>query len=394
MAIRGEVMLPSMAAAPILCALSNASGRVIFISRAIKSKSYATSNTARAFAWPHRFTESYTKTQSAEKRLKNSFRGFCKWRVRSETCGHFIMPKSSPPVPARIISVSRRTDIPAYYADWFMRQVERGEVVYPNPISFKPVRLSLRPEHVLFLVFWTRNPHPLERHLNRLEELYARAFYFHFTINGQPQTLETNNPPLEFAVATFQRLASCYPRQVFWRYDPILLSDLTPPEYHLHKFEALAERLRGYTSRCYFSFVDWYQKVQRNLARVAGESGVRFREAELEERLGLVQQLNVIAKRHDMTLYSCCEDALCAVPQIAKARCVDIETIRALAPSRYRKLPASPTREDCGCYESRDIGYYDSCPHGCVYCYANRNRARAQQFHQAYLQTRRLPLDS
>src|SRR5262245_49905703 len=104
---------------------------------------------------------------------------------------------------ARIVSVSRRTDIPAYYADWFMQQIERGQVVYPNPISRKPVTLSLLPEHVLFLVFWTRNPHPLERHLARLDDLYQRAFYFHFTINGLPKTLETHNPPLDFSVATF-----------------------------------------------------------------------------------------------------------------------------------------------------------------------------------------------
>ncbi|MGH7451157.1 MAG: DUF1848 family protein, partial [bacterium] len=133
------------------------------------------------------------------------------------------MPKIKKTSP-RIISASRRTDIPAYYADWFMRQVERGYVTYPNPMSFKPVRLSLRPEDVLCIVFWTRNPHPLEKYLDRLDELYERAYYFHFTINGMPKALETNNPPLEFAIATFLRLAERYPGQVFWRYDPIVLS--------------------------------------------------------------------------------------------------------------------------------------------------------------------------
>ena len=300
-------------------------------------------------------------------------------------------PKTT--TPARIVSVSRRTDIPAYYADWFMRQVEKGEVVYPNPMSFKPVRLSLKPEHVLFLVFWTRNPHPLERHLDRLDAIYERAFYFHFTINGLPKTLETNNPPLDFAIATFQRLAERYPNQVFWRYDPIVLSDLTPAEYHAQKFGELAERLRGYTARCYFSFVDWYQKVRRNFAHAEQEHGVRFREAELEERLALVRKLHALAQSHALTLYSCCQDALCAVPQVAKAHCVDIETIRELAPERYRRLRAAATREDCGCYESRDIGYYDSCPHGCIYCYANLNREKAKKFYEGYLKTGALPRD-
>ena len=294
---------------------------------------------------------------------------------------------------ARVISASRRTDIPAYYADWFMRQVERGAAAYPNPMSFKPVLLSLRPEHVLFLVFWTRNPHPLERHLERLENIYGRAFYFHFTINGLPQALETNNPPLDFAVATFQRLAARYPQQVFWRYDPIVFSNLTPPDYHVQKFGELCERLAGYTIRCYFSFVQWYQKVQRNFSRVANASGIRFYDAGLKERLSLTQQLAGIASSHQITLYSCCQDALCAVPQVAKAHCIDLATMRQIVPERLRNLRAAPTRTDCGCYESRDLGYYDSCPHGCVYCYANMNREKAKSFHTHYLKTRALPLD-
>lgn len=297
-------------------------------------------------------------------------------------------------VQPRIISVSRRTDIPAYYADWFMQQVEAGEVTYPNPISFKPVRLSLRPEDVLFIVFWTRNPRPLEKHLERLDEIYQRACYFHFTINGLPKTLETNNPPVEFAVATFRRLAERYPKQVFWRYDPIVLSDLTPPDYHLEKFRELAERLRGTTTRCYFSFVNWYQKVQRSFAKATQTHGVNFHDAELAERLELARRLNQIATANGMTLYSCCQNALCAIDGVAKSRCIDMDTIREIAPERYRRLRTAPTREDCGCYESRDIGYYDSCPHGCIYCYANLNRDRAKMFYDEYVLKRKLPLDA
>jgi hypothetical protein len=232
-----------------------------------------------------------------------------------------------------------------------------------------------------------------------LDELYGRAYYFHFTINGMPKTLETNNPPLEFAMDTFLRLADRYPGQVFWRYDPIVLSDLTPPSYHIEKFEQLAERLRGATQRCYFSFVNWYLKVQRNFTNATRERGVKFRDADLAERLDLVRQLVPIAVANGMTLYSCCQDALCqacpgGVSGVAKAHCVDIETIRRIAPERYRKLRLVPTREDCGCYESRDIGYYDSCPHGCIYCYANLNREQARAFYARYLQNNRtLPVD-
>jgi hypothetical protein len=303
-----------------------------------------------------------------------------------------FLKQQKKPFP-RIISASRRTDIPAYYADWFMRQVEQGCVVYPNPMSFKPVRLSLRPEDVLFIVFWTRNPHPLEKHLDRLDELYHRAYYFHFTINGLPKTLETNNPPVDFAISTFLRLSERYPGQVFWRYDPIVLSDLTPPNYHIEKFAQLAERLRGATKRCYFSFVSWYLKVQRNFAKAARDHGVEFRDAALQERLEIVRQLAPIAAANDMTLYSCCQDALCEIDGVAKSRCVDMETIREIAPDRYRNLRAAPTREDCGCCESRDLGYYDSCPHGCIYCYANLNREKAKAFYDVYLKNRSMPFD-
>jgi hypothetical protein len=159
--------------------------------------------------------------------------------------------------------------------------------------------------------------------------------------------------------------------------------------------------LAGATTRCYFSFVNWYQKVQRNFAKTSAQHGILFRDAGLNERLAIVRQLVEMASAHGIQLHSCCQDTLCGVPHVRKAHCVDIETIRALAPERYRKLRrdvsspirSTPTREDCGCYESRDIGYYDSCPHGCVYCYANLNRERATSFYAAYLKKKALPSD-
>lgn len=208
-----------------------------------------------------------------------------------------------------------------------------------------------------------------------------------------PKALESNNPSVDFAVDTFHRLAGRYPGQVFWRYDPIVLSNLTPPSYHLEQFGNLAGRLQGATQRCYFSFVSWYQKVHRNFARATTQSGLRFYEPTPQERLETTAQLQKIAGAHKITLYSCCEDSLLQVPGIAKSRCIDMETIREIAPSRHRKLRAAPTRQDCGCCESRDIGYYDSCPHGCLYCYANLHREKAKVFYSEFLKERRLPMD-
>lgn len=278
----------------------------------------------------------------------------------------------------RIISVSRRTDIPAFYTQWFLNRIQAGFCHWINPYGGQVYRVSLRPEDCLALVFWTRNPAPLLPHLDALRREGYR-FYFHYTINGYPPTIESHNPPLHAAVATFRRLAAAVsPDFAHWRYDPIVLGDATPADYHLARFEELARQLEGYTRRCYFSFVDFYGKTERNLRRVEREHGLTFARPELAEQRRLTGQLRDIAMARGITLYSCCNDALTG-EGVERSHCIDLDTIAGLRPDLPLALRSAPTRQDCGCVECDDIGAYDTCVFGCAYCYATNSRPAAQR---------------
>ncbi|MGI6296137.1 MAG: DUF1848 family protein [Armatimonadota bacterium] len=154
----------------------------------------------------------------------------------------------------RIISASRRTDIPAFHADWFMQRIDEGSVRWRNPFGGQQIETSLLPEDVAAMVFWSRDYRPMIPHLG---ELYRRGyrFLFHFTITGLPEAFEPRVPEVEIALSTAKELADQYGAEaVLWRYDPVLISSITPADYHLNRFGELAAQLQGYTSRCYFSF--------------------------------------------------------------------------------------------------------------------------------------------
>ena len=279
-----------------------------------------------------------------------------------------------------IISASRRTDIPAFYSWWFMNRVREGRVRYANPFSGQECEVSLRPEDVHSIVFWSKNPQPLEPHLPRLEAM-GYEFIFHFTITGLPRPFERLVIPWEEAVLSFRRLSDRYgPKRVLWRFDPIILSDITGPDYFKKSFDNLARRLEGATERCYFSFVCLYPKVRRNFQR-ASESRGRFEtcpyyDPAYPERLSLVKEMVEIAGSYGITLYTCCDEAL-AAGGVRPAQCVDGELLYELFPNKPRQTKIVPTRKGCNCVQSRDIGAYDTCPHGCIYCYANLNHELA-----------------
>ena len=159
-----------------------------------------------------------------------------------------------------IISASRRTDIPAFHAAWFLQAVREGSCRVANPFNPAQVsEISLRPEAVDALVFWTRNAAPLLPHLAELDARGYR-YYFLYTLTGYPRVLEPGVPPREEALATMRRLAECLgPDRLIWRYDPIILTTITPPAYHAENFARLAATLRGATSRVKISFFDEYR---------------------------------------------------------------------------------------------------------------------------------------
>ncbi len=272
---------------------------------------------------------------------------------------------------SRIISVSRRTDIPAFYGDWFMNRLKDGFACYANPFGGKKYMVSLKPEDVICFVFWSKNYKPFMEKLMMVEDM-GYKFYFNYTITGLPGIFECNVVEKETAIEALKDLSNLYsPEHINWRYDPIIISNITDYEFHIENFENIASLLEGYIKRCYFSFAVQYGKVKRNFAELS-ENGIKIIDPDKDLRIQLAYELADIAHRHGIEMHTCCGDYLLS-PKIRKAHCIDGRLIGELF-QRYVKHAKKPTRKECGCTESVDIGTYDTCPHGCVYCYANMNR--------------------
>ena len=278
-----------------------------------------------------------------------------------------------------IVSASRRTDIPAFYAPWLMGRVGAGfcEVVNPYRPSQRTI-VSLRPEDVECFVFWTRAPAGLAP---RLPELRARGFrwYFLYTLLDYPLAFEPNAPSLERRLELFQMAADATPPGgVVWRYDPIVLSNVTPVAYHLETFARLAARLRGKADRVVVSFLDVYRKTARGLAEMARE-GIAVSSETEQAKAGaeLLPGLAAIAREHGMQIQSCAEGTELARHGVSAGRCVDDELIRRLYGISVSDAKDPGQRGACRCVASKDIGAYDTCLHGCRYCYATESRDRA-----------------
>lgn len=264
-----------------------------------------------------------------------------------------------------IVSASRRTDIPAYYADWFMNRLAAGEVLVRNPHNPRQIRrVSLLKEDVDGFVFWTKNPAPMLRHLPALS---GYAYYFQVTLTPYGPDVEPGCPEKEARVVPAMLALSdeVGPERVIWRYDPILLSGAYPKAFHYDAFERLARRLSGRVAQCTFSFIDMY----RNTARSAQELGLR--PIETGDMTEMAEKLSRIARDYGITLAACAETEDFSRFGIARARCVDPEILMAASGRALKYRRDKNQRPACGCAESVDIGAYNTCPGGCKYCYAN-----------------------
>lgn len=272
----------------------------------------------------------------------------------------------------KVVSASRRTDLPAFYWRWFMNRLEAGSCDVANPFGARRVRrVSLAPEDVVAFVFWTRCARPM---LSSIDRLHGEgfAFYVHYTITGYPRELEPGAPSREESVATLLSLSEILgPHRVIWRYDPIVLSTAMPAAYHERQFASLARELRGAVDCAYLSFCDFYGKTCRGLARVAARAGWEFAEGAAHERAALAGRLAEVARAEGMELRACAEAGLDAAG-VRAGSCVDPALLARLRPDLDVRLRSAPSRPGCGCVESVDIGAYDLCSYGCVYCYANR----------------------
>ena len=281
---------------------------------------------------------------------------------------------------SRIISVSRRTDVPAFYGDWFMNRLHEGFAEYVNPYSGSKHVISLSPEHVVCFVFWSKNFEPF---INNMKEITERGYksYFQFTINALPKIFESNVVETSTAIKTLKEISRmCSPAHVNWRYDPIMITELTDADFHLKNFRSLASQLGGYVERCYFSFPTFYGKVKRNFAIFEKENGFPILDPDEEFKIVLANRLAEIADQHGISMNSCCGDYLVG-GKIKKAHCVDGDVIGRLFYQGNYSYKLKPSRAECGCAESTDIGAYDTCPNGCIYCYATVNQQKARYAH-------------
>lgn len=277
-----------------------------------------------------------------------------------------------------IVSASYRTDIPAFYAEWFFERLRAGFVRVKNPYSAQQYEVSLRREDVDGFVFWTRNFGPM---LGRLGELieFGRPFTVQFTVTGYPRSLEAAVVPDDTAVQQIRSLSqNVHALCPVWRYDPVVISEATPRASHLERFSRLASQLEGATDEVVISFVQLYAKSIRNLKR----TGLTVIDTSAEEKRGLAAELAAIARGHGMSLTVCSQPEYLA-EGCGEARCVDAARLAAMAGHPVRAA-LKGNRPGCACHESRDIGDYDTCPHGCAYCYAVRNRALALRRYRAH----------
>jgi hypothetical protein len=278
-----------------------------------------------------------------------------------------------------IISASRRTDLPAFYAPWFMNRIRAGFCHVPNPFNPGQVaKVSLRPEDVEVIVFWTRDPRPLLPHLAELEARGYR-YYFQFTLTGYPALFEPYLPERAILTQAFRELADRIgPDKVIWRYDPLALSNLTDHAFHYRSFSSLCTELSPHTRRVVLSLLDPYAKNRRRLRKLAAD-GAQIQEIiEIDAPLAeLLRNLSATAQARGLEIVSCAEPLDLRPYGIAPGKCIDDQYIARTFGIAVTRTKDPRQRPACGCVQSKDIGAYDSCRHGCVYCYATQNARRA-----------------
>lgn len=268
-----------------------------------------------------------------------------------------------------IISASRRTDLPACYSDWLFRRLKEEYVLVRNPMNAHQVsRIDLSPKVVDGIVLWTKNPLPL---LDRLGELEKYPYYVQFTLTPYGPEAEPGVPSKNrVIIPAFCRLSREIGRErVVWRYDPIFLSDTYTMEYHTKYFRVLASRLGEYTETCTVSFLDLYQSTARN-GRPLG-----IRTETKEQQLELMERLAEIARECGLTMNTCAEPGDFGRFYVGRAACIDADRLERIGGRRLKVGTDPNQRPECGCAASIDIGAYDTCRIGCLYCYANHYKA-------------------
>lgn len=321
-----------------------------------------------------------------------------------------------------IVSASRATDIPAFYSDWFFKRLEEGFSVWKNP--FNGVSSYVAYKNTRFIIFWSKNPFPLFKHIDELDRRDIGC-YIQYTLNDyEAEGLEKNVPPISFRINTFKKLVDRLGKgRLIWRFDPVLLTDNINIDRLLEKVERIGEHLVGYTEKLVFSYADIqnYRKVKANLEK----NNIPYRDWTELQMMEFAERLSALNKKWGYTLATCGEKIDLNQFGIVKNRCVDDELIIRLAyedkalmdflkvtihPIPVADLfgntvPLPPNaiilpngtyathgnnndkgqRQFCGCIKSKDVGEYNTCPHLCEYCYANTSKEEVIKNYKRHL---------
>ncbi len=314
-----------------------------------------------------------------------------------------------------IISASRSTDIPAFYAKWFFNRLKKGYCVWYNPFNRQKMYVSFA--HCKVVVFWTKNPKTILPYLHELDERGIH-YYFQVTLNDYvDEGFEPNVPSVEERIKTFRELSERVGHErVIWRFDPLIIAPGITPRILLSRIWKIGNKLKGYTDKLVFSFVDVkaYRKVQSNLVKETNcftKENVELAEMNEGQRQEMVEGLVKLreawaSEGWNIKLATCAEDMDLAKYGIEHNRCIDGELMEQVfgddkelvyylhtgkwpEPDLFGEIPDIPAdrknlkdkgqRKVCGCMVSKDIGMYDTCRHFCVYCYANTSKECVQQ---------------
>lgn len=274
-----------------------------------------------------------------------------------------------------ILSASRRTDIPCYYTEWLLNRLKAGYALVRNPFSHSQVsRIPLSPETVDCIVLWTKDPQNMMDKLPELEAMGYR-YYFQFTLTPYDRSIERNLREKSEIEFTFTALSKRIGRErVVWRYDPIILNDVLDITYHERQFARQAAKLADYTDTVVISFLDPYEKIK----------SANLRPPSVDEALKLAEIIGGVAELYGLRAVACCENMNYTSYGIAGSSCIDRSRIEKICGGKLA-LPADKNqRPGCGCVQSVDIGAYNSCLNGCMYCYANRGTALAERNYRSH----------
>ncbi|WP_073479092.1 DUF1848 domain-containing protein [Desulfatibacillum alkenivorans] len=279
-----------------------------------------------------------------------------------------------------IISASSRTDIPAFYGAWFRNRLGAGYCLSVNAFNGRVYRVGLSHREVDGFFFWTKNLGPF---MDNLAELHARGYPFivHYTINGLPSFLEPSIPSVESCVSHLRQLTDDYGKKAaIWRYDPILITSETSFDFHRSNFACIARQLAGVVDDVAVAFASFsFKKTRANLSRAAREKGFSWEDPEVPAKQAFIRELASIASDNGITLRLCGQSE-CLTPGISSAVCIDAMRLSLVAGRLIPSKRPGHRGKECGCDYSRDIGAYDTCGHGCIYCYATTNHKASLSF--------------